>query len=65
MTGGARRQFHEQGMGKIYWNIAASAALIAFSLTAAAAPDRRDAGSAAVVAQASQPAAPATTPSPD
>jgi hypothetical protein len=52
-------------MGKIYWNIAASVGLIAFSLTASAAPDRRDAGTITVLAQASQPAAPATTAAPD
>jgi hypothetical protein len=51
-------------MGKIRWNIAASIGLMVFSLTAAAAPDNRDARSVAgvLIAQAAEPAAPIPPP---
>jgi hypothetical protein len=51
-------------MGKICWNIAASIGLMVFSLTAAVALDSRDVRSTAdiLLAQAAEPAAPATIP---
>jgi hypothetical protein len=54
-------------MGKICWSIAASIGLMVFSLTAAVALDSRDARGVAVIllAQAAEPAAPATIPPPD
>jgi len=54
-------------MAKICWKIAASIGLMVFSLTAAVALDSRDARGVAgiLVAQAAEPAAPATNPPPD
>jgi hypothetical protein len=68
---GARRQFHEEGMGKTCWNITASIGLMVISQTALATLDSRVAASAqldldkasvVLLAQAAAPAAPATTP---
>jgi hypothetical protein len=67
---GARRQFHEEGMGKTCWNITASIGLMVISQTALATLDSRVAASAqldldkasvVLLAQAAAPAAPATT----
>jgi hypothetical protein len=68
---GARRQFHEQGMGNIRWKITASIGLMVFSQAASAALDARAAMVAGNVpqfgrlAQAGAPAANATTPPAD